>query len=134
MADHNELGRQGEEEAQFYLMQKGYKLLARNWRVEHYEIDIVAEWYGEIVFVEVKTRTSEDFAAAVDAVTLRKKLNLIAAGRAYLAYNNLRDVAYSYDIITVVGSAPPFEITHLRNAYTEREVWEQHRRRRAFEV
>ena len=56
MADHNELGREGEDEALLYLTQKGYTLLARNWRIGHLEIDIVAEWFGEIVFVEVKTR------------------------------------------------------------------------------
>ena len=54
MATHNELGRLGEDEALFYLTLKGYHLLDRNWRFEHYEIDIVAEWHGEIVFVEVK--------------------------------------------------------------------------------
>ncbi len=134
MAEHNELGRLGEDEALFYLMRKGYKLLARNWRVDHYEIDIVAEWHGEIVFVEVKTRSSEHFAAAVDAVTLRKKANLISAGRAYLAYHNLRDVPYSYDIITLVGSAPPFEITHYRYAYSEGGVWKQINKRRPFEA
>ena len=56
MADHNELGREGEDEALLYLTQKGYTLLARNWRSGHLEIDIVAEWFGEIVFVEVKPR------------------------------------------------------------------------------
>ena len=49
MATHNELGRLGEDEALFYLTLKGYHLLDRNWRFEHYEIDIVAEWHGEIV-------------------------------------------------------------------------------------
>ena len=134
MAEHNELGRLGEDEAILHLMLEGYTLLARNWRVEHLEIDIVAEWHGEIVFVEVKTRSNEQFASAVDAVNLRKKLNLIAAGRAYLALNHLRDVPYSYDIITVVGSEPPFKITHLRHAYNESDVREQFHKRRPFKV
>lgn len=72
MADHNELGREGEDEALLYLTQKGYTLLARNWRIGHLEIDIVAEWFGEIVFVEVKTRRDEHFAPAAEAVTLHK--------------------------------------------------------------
>lgn len=46
MADHNELGREGEDEALLYLTQKGYTLLARNWHIGHLEIDIVAEWFG----------------------------------------------------------------------------------------
>lgn len=134
MATHNDLGRLGEDEALLYLTQKGYRLLHRNWRVAHYEIDIVAEWYGEIVFVEVKTRSKEDSLAAKEAVDLHKKKNLIAAGRAYLDYYYLRDVPYSYDIITVIGSKPPFEITHYQNAYTEDKVWKQRHYKREFEV
>ena len=56
MAAHNELGAQGEYEALLYLTKQGYTLLAHNWRVGHLELDIVAEQWGEIVFVEVKTQ------------------------------------------------------------------------------
>lgn len=102
MADHNLLGQEGERQAMLHLMHKGYTLLEHNWRSGHLEIDIVAEWHGEIVFVEVKTRRNEDFAPAAEAVTLYKKRNLIAAARAYLAYHHLIGQPYSYDIITVV--------------------------------
>lgn len=134
MADHNELGREGEDEALLYLTQKGYTLLARNWRIGHLEIDIVAEWFGEIVFVEVKTRRDEHFAPAAEAVTQHKKRNIIAAGRAYLAHNHLLGSPYSYDIITVVGKQRPFCITHLRHAYNEETVWKQRLHKRDFEV
>ncbi|MEE0527668.1 MAG: YraN family protein [Prevotellamassilia sp.] len=126
MAAHNELGAQGEYEALLYLTKQGYTLLAHNWRVGHLELDIVAEQWGEIVFVEVKTRSSEDFAPAAEAVTLYKKRNLIAAARAYLARNGLLERPYRYDIITVVGKAQPFKLTHLRNAYTEEGVYLEH--------
>lgn len=126
MAAHNELGAQGEYEALLYLTKQGYTLLAHNWRVAHLELDIVAEQWGEIVFVEVKTRSSEDFAPAAEAVTLYKKRNLIAAARAYLARNGLLERPYRYDIITVVGKAQPFKLTHLRNAYTEEGVYLEH--------
>lgn len=122
MADHNLLGQEGERQAMLYLMHKGYTLHDHNWRSGHLEIDIVAEWHGEIVFVEVKTRSNETFASAAEAVTMHKKRNLIAAARAYLAYHHLTDQPYSYDIITVVGTAPPFQITHLRHAYSEEKV------------
>lgn len=126
MAAHNELGAQGEYEALLYLTKQGYTLLAHNWRVGHLELDIVAEQWGEIVFVEVKTRSSEDFAPAAEAVTLYKKRNLIAAAWAYLARNGLLERPYRYDIITVVGKAQPFKLTHLRNAYTEEGVYLEH--------
>ena len=126
MAAHNVLGAQGEYEALLYLTKQGYTLLAHNWRVGHLELDIVAEQWGEIVFVEVKTRSSEDFAPAAEAVSLYNKRILIAAALAYLARNGLLERPYRYDIITVVGKAQPFKLTHLRNAYTEEGVYLEH--------
>lgn len=134
MAAHNDLGQLGEDEALLYLTLKGYRLLHRNWRTEHYEIDIVAEWHGEIVFVEVKTRSKGNAATAMEAVDLKKKKDLIAAGHAYLNYYALRHHAYSFDVITLIGNEPPFEITHIKNAYTENEVWQQRHYKKEFEV
>ena len=71
---------------------------------------------------------------AKDAVDLQKKKNLVEAARAYLDYYHLRDVAYSFDIITVVGTEVPFKITHIKNAYTENEVWRQRHHKKEFEV
>ncbi len=134
MAQHNLLGATGEQEALYYLAEKGYTLLDRNWRIEHLEIDIVAEWHGEIVFVEVKTRRNEDYAPAAEAVTLEKKRRVIAAARAYMAIHGLRHKAYSYDIITLVGTESPFQINHIRHAYNEDGVWHESQRKRPFEV
>lgn len=134
MAQHNELGATGEQEALYYLIDKGYTLLDRNWRVSHLEIDIIAEWHGEIVFVEVKTRRDEMYALATDGMTLKKKKNLIEAAHAYLHDHYLWGKPYSYDVITVIGTERPFKITHIRHAYTEREVWLERHRKRAFEV
>lgn len=117
MAIHNVLGRVGEEAACRYLMHRGYQLNSRNWRSGHLEIDIVAEWHGEIVFVEVKTRSHEEWTAAADAVDLDKKEHLLAAAKAYMAYFQL-DLPYRFDIVTVVGEAPEFEVHHIVNAFT----------------
>ena len=134
MAEHNLLGREGEKQAMLYLSLKGYTLLDCNWRYEHLEIDIVAEWHGEIIFVEVKTRSNENYAPAAEAVNLHKKRNIIKAARAYLAYHKCLDKAYSFDIITVIGSKKPFNIQHIKHAYNEDNVWEQTHRKRTFEV
>ena len=111
MATHNLLGQIGEEEACRFLIRKGYTLLERNWRVGHLELDIIAECYGEIIFVEVKTRSNEDFAPAITAVDDEKIKNLRLAARHYLDLNRL-DQPIRFDIITVVGSQKPFTITH----------------------
>ncbi len=138
MAAHNELGKLGEREALLYLTLAGYALHDHNWRDGHLELDIVAEWLGEIVFVEVKTRSSEDYAPAIEAVDLRKKRNLIKAAHAWLASHGMAWRPYRFDIITLVGSAVPFEIKHYVRAYTETGVREERRahgrHREEFEV
>ncbi len=111
MATHNILGQIGEEEACRYLIRKGYTLLDRNWRMGHLELDIIAEWYGEIIFVEVKTRSNEDFAPAISAIDEEKFKNLRIAAGSYLHLHNL-DQPIRFDIITVVGTHRPFTITH----------------------
>lgn len=121
MALHNEFGILGEQEACTYLSKRNYRILERNWHSGHLEVDIIAEWFGEIVFVEVKTRRSERFAPAEDAVDMRKQEHLVKAALAYLSEKGL-DAPYRFDIITVVGTQPPFKITHLRDAYTPETV------------
>lgn len=134
MAEHNELGKLGEEEACLYLISNGYLLRDRNWRTGHLEIDIVAELYGEMVFVEVKSRSHNDFNEARRAVTLSKKRNLLAAARAYMREKHV-DAPYRFDIITVVGEQPPFVVTHYPFAYTRETVWaETTHRKREFGV
>jgi len=120
-SSHNLLGKIGEETAARYLMHAGYTLLARNWRVGHLEIDIVAEWYGEVVFVEVKTRSSENYMPAVEAVDLKKKENLLQAARAYMSMHHL-DQPCRFDIITVIGPAQPFRLTHRERAFSVQGV------------
>jgi putative endonuclease len=111
MATHNLLGKIGEEEACRYLIRKGYTLLERNWRVGHLELDIIAECYGEIIFVEVKTRSNEHFASALSAVDEEKLQNLRHAAGYYLSIHQL-DQPIRFDVITVVGTKKPFAITH----------------------
>ena len=111
MASHNILGQIGEEEACRYLIRKGYTLLDRNWRIGHLELDIIAEWYGEIIFVEVKTRSNENFAPALWAIDDEKMKNLRLAAGHYLHIHDL-DQPIRFDVITVVGTQKPFTITH----------------------
>ncbi|MBO7499129.1 MAG: YraN family protein, partial [Bacteroidaceae bacterium] len=73
MAEHNETGRRGEDLATAFLLSKGYGILERNWKSGRKEIDIIAQDGRDLVFVEVKTRSSEDVLPAIEAVDARKR-------------------------------------------------------------
>ncbi len=122
MAYHNLFGKKGEEEACRYLSERYYRLLDRNWRCGHLELDIVAEYFGELVFVEVKARRNEEFAPAEMAVTPEKRAHLVQAARAYLNTYHL-DQPFRFDIITVVGGQSPYKIEQIVNAFDARTVW-----------
>ena len=121
MTERKELGNRGEYEAVLHLLNHGYHILARNWRAGHLELDIVAEYWGEIVFVEVKTRSNEDFMPAQFAVTPHQQRNLLAATRMFLADHGLQEQPYRFDLITVVGTERPFEITHYKRVFRKPE-------------
>lgn len=110
------LGSEGEHLAALYLVEKGYHIIACNWQNSHQEIDIIADWYGETVFVEVKTRSGEKFHTALEAVDKEKQKNLRAAAEAYMrAYAD--GLPYRFDVITLVGEPPNFELRHHENAF-----------------
>ena len=68
MAEHNELGKKGEELAVEYLRENGYKILDRNWVFQKAEIDIIAQKDNFLAVIEVKTRSSTDFGLPQDFV------------------------------------------------------------------
>lgn len=113
-----ELGRLGEEEAARYLQLQGLTVIERNWRCRDGEIDIVAlDDTGDcLVVVEVKTRTSEFFGRAVEAVTPVKARRLRVLAARWLADHPIGTSRVRIDVIGVL--APPGEplaIEHLRD-------------------
>lgn len=121
MAKHNELGKEGEDEASAYLRDKGYTILHRNWHAGRKELDIVALKDKELIIVEVKTRRNEEFGNPEDAVTPRKIRNIVASADAYIKQFAI-DLPVRFDIITVVGTRPPFAIEHIEEAFLP-PVW-----------
>lgn len=111
------LGDLGEGLAAKYLTDTGYRLVLANFKVPigrnrndaqvTGEIDLVA-FDGDILcFVEVKTRTSEEFASALSAVDLRKQRQIIRAARVYRRIFGIREVTHRYDVVTIVMERPP---------------------------
>ena len=116
MSDHNELGKRGEQLAREYLIKKGYKILAFNWRYRKEELDIIAQTNNTIVFVEVKTRSSSYFESPEQAVTLKKQKFLINAANEYIQSNNI-EMEARFDIIAIICNSKCNQINHIENAF-----------------
>ncbi len=102
-------GRRGEDLAHRYLERRGFRVVARNYRppAGGGEIDLIA-WHGEIlVFVEVKSRTSEEYGAPDRNVSAAKHASLLRAGRDYARRANVPWDRVRFDLVSVVLSRPP---------------------------
>ncbi|MDR1593117.1 MAG: YraN family protein [Prevotellaceae bacterium] len=111
-----ELGKQGEQQAADFLREKGYSILDLNWRYQHKEIDIVAEYGNELHFVEVKTRTSAVWQDINEIVGATKQKNMIAAADAYIQQNDIeKDVVF--DIVYIVQNGDKEKIELIRDAF-----------------
>ena len=107
------LGISGDNLACDTLTRQGYAVLARRYRTRVGEIDIVARDGETLVFVEVKTRTSEDFGIPADSVTWRKQRRIATMARWYLAEKRLHGCLCRFDVVTVMcrpGLVPEIEV------------------------
>lgn len=104
MAEHNDLGKWGEDEAALYYEDRGYEILERDWKVGKRDIDLIAltEDKDTLVFVEVKTRQNNDLQEPEEAVDVKKMRNLAIAANAYVKLHGL-DMDVRFDIISVIG-------------------------------
>lgn len=121
MSKHTDLGKEGEKLALSHLIKLGYKILEVNWIFNHKEIDIIAKYNDEIVFVEVKTRTSLAFELPQEAVTPKKMKNLVYAADIYLNLHELPNES-RFDIITVYAKDHPKILEHIEAAFYPNEL------------
>ncbi|MBQ7337244.1 MAG: YraN family protein [Clostridia bacterium] len=128
--DHISVGSRGEDIAAMYLEQNGYRILHRNYRHEHLELDIIATDDTVIVFCEVKTRSVAPMAAAAygrpsRAVNLQKQKNLSLAARAYVKEYPQSGKRLRFDVIEVylrrgctgTSHTDILKVHHIRNAF-----------------
>ena len=117
---HLRLGTRGENLACRFLRRNGYKILYRNFRGRTGgEIDVVCRHRDTLVFVEVKTRTREDFGRPLDAVDREKRLQLARGALAWLRLLDNPDILFRFDVVEVIiaeGGEPRLEI--LPNAFS----------------
>ena len=116
MAQHNELGKKGEQLAIDFLIEKGYKILDKNWRYLKAEVDIIAQKETVLAVVEVKTRSSDSFGNPQDFVNPKKIKLLVSAMNEYVIRKDL-DVEVRFDIIAILKKNNQFKIAHLKDAF-----------------
>lgn len=112
IAPHLLLGQRGEALAAAHLMRNGFHLVASNFKIPvgrnrrgaivNAEIDLIAYDGTTLCFVEVKTRTSDKFAAPETAVDLRKQRQISRAARAYRRTFGVQSATYRYDVVSIV--------------------------------
>lgn len=101
MADHNDFGKIAEDMAADYLQKNGYKVIARNFRFQKAEIDIIAEKDNLIIIVEVKARSTDLFILPQEAVTKAKIKSIVSAANHYMEEFD-KDNEVRFDIISVL--------------------------------
>lgn len=119
MAEHNELGKWGEDEAMLYLEDKGYSILERDWKIGRRDLDIIAVSPdgASLVVVEVKTRADDACQKPEEAVDARKMRNLAIAANAYIKECKV-DKDLRFDIVSIVGRGHQVKrIEHLEDAF-----------------
>lgn len=116
MAQHNELGKKGEQLALEFLEKKGYQIVEKNYIYQKAEIDIIAQHQNILVVVEVKTRSTKDFGNPEEFVKPSKIKLLVKAIDQYVISKNI-DLSIRFDIISVYKNRSNFEIEHIEDAF-----------------
>lgn len=116
MANHNELGKKGEAEAEKLLLSKNYRIVERNWTFHGYEIDIIAEDDEYIVFVEVKTRTSAQWGNPEDFISKSRMRRMVEAADYYLIEKDI-DKPARFDFVSAIWNGKTFELEHIDDAF-----------------
>jgi len=117
MAQHLELGRKGEALAKAYLEQQGFEILDENWTHGKCEVDLIVYKDRRIVFVEVKTRSSNTFGEPEDFVDARKQKLLVEAADEYI-YLMDHQGEVRFDIISILYDRnAAYKLKHIEDAF-----------------
>ena len=119
LSDSKLLGRWGETHCEKFLKRQGYAFVARNFACKSGELDLImCSDQGSLIFVEVKTRRSEEFAPAQSAVNYKKRKKMASTARWFTNQYDLKDRLMRFDVMAVVlGEKGPVEVRHYKNAF-----------------
>ena len=112
----SETGRRGEEIALAWLLDHGFRLLDRNWRSGHRELDLVVESAQRVHVVEVKTLTPPLLIRPYEKVDAAKQSRMVAAARHYIAFRQIRKEV-QFDVVSVVLDGDRAEVEYIPEAF-----------------
>lgn len=112
-----ELGQQGEEMAARYLQKNGYRIIGRNYRTRFGELDIICRKNEILVFVEVKTRRSQIYGAAEEAITPQKIEHIRKAALHYITTQPIKHKEIRFDVITILLNNNQPCLNHIQAAF-----------------
>lgn len=125
-----EIGQTGEDLAARFLVRRGMRLVCSNFKVPigrnrsgaavTGEIDLIALDKDVLCFVEVKTRSSDEYASPLSAIDLRKQRQITRTARIYRKIFNLQNIEFRYDALAIVlNDEKSPKIEHFKNFWTE---------------
>jgi len=111
-------GNKGEDYTCDFLVEKNFKIIERNYRYGHGEIDIVAKDKNVLVFVEVKTRKNLEFGEPISAITRGKQRQIRKIAEAYLIEHGISDIDCRFDVVGVLlRGNERAKLDHIENAF-----------------
>jgi putative endonuclease len=119
MADHNELGKIGEDLAEKHLRRIGYHILHRNGHFGHDELDIIARDGDWLVVVEVKTRTTDHFGEPEMEVKPAKQRAIVRTADAYIQFIDFKGET-RFDVIGILLGGGKVVLNHVKDAFMAR--------------
>jgi putative endonuclease len=111
------LGLRGEQIARRYLRRRGYLILAQNYRVAGAELDLVTLDREELVFVEVKTRSSDGLGLPQEAVDETKQAHIRRAAASYVAARHARKIKVRFDVVAITGTGRRRKLELIKDAF-----------------
>lgn len=117
MSKPHALGRRGESIAAAHLERAGWRILARNFRLGHKEIDLVARCRGIVAFVEVKTRAGLGYGHPLEAITAKKRREIATVARAWIARNGREGESYRFDAVGVLVVGGEVRVEWVEDAW-----------------
>lgn len=112
-----QIGSKGEELARKFLISNNYQIIKTNFHSPYGEIDIIAEDNGTLVFIEVKTRSS-DLDSALNSISISKRKKISKTASLFLsAHRPLEDMFTRFDVIVVINSKTHTSLKHIKEAF-----------------